>query len=54
MTRWKTPKEKVRPGSAAISFDAEVLDEIRAEAERQGRSLSWMLQRAWKAARRRR
>lgn len=51
MNRWKPPAEKSRPGALSISFDADVLDEIASEAERQGRRVSWIVQRAWKVAR---
>jgi uncharacterized small protein (TIGR04563 family) len=33
-------------------FPAEMLDEIAAEARRLDRSLSWVVQRAWRIARR--
>ncbi len=35
----------------SLYFPEEMLDEIRAEAERQDRSLSWIVQKAWKTAR---
>lgn len=36
-----------------LYIQVELLDEIRAEASRQERSLSWVIQRAWALARRR-
>lgn len=35
----------------SLYFPEEMLNEIRAEAARLDRSLSWLLQRAWKLAR---
>jgi uncharacterized small protein (TIGR04563 family) len=35
----------------SLYFPEEMLREIQAEATRQDRSLSWIVQRAWKAAR---
>jgi uncharacterized small protein (TIGR04563 family) len=35
----------------SLYFPDEMLQEIQAEATRQDRSLSWIMQRAWKAAR---
>lgn len=35
----------------SLYFPAAMLSEIRAEADRQDRSLSWLIQRAWKIAR---
>jgi uncharacterized small protein (TIGR04563 family) len=35
----------------SLYFPAEMLEEIHAEAKRQDRSLSWIVQRAWKLAR---
>ena len=35
----------------SLYFPEEMLQEIRHEAERLDRSLSWLLQRAWKLAR---
>jgi uncharacterized small protein (TIGR04563 family) len=35
----------------SLYFPEQVLKEIEAEATRQDRSLSWIVQRAWKAAR---
>jgi len=35
----------------SLYFPEEMLREINAEAERQDRSLSWIVQRAWKIAR---
>lgn len=35
----------------SLYFSDEVLSEIHAEAKRQDRSVSWLLQQAWKIAR---
>ena len=35
----------------SLYFPEDMLNEIRAEAERQDRSLSWIVQKAWKTAR---
>jgi len=35
----------------SLYFPKDVLDEIEREATRQDRSLSWVVQKAWKAAR---
>lgn len=35
----------------SLYFPEEMLNEIRSEAERQDRSLSWIVQKAWKMAR---
>jgi uncharacterized small protein (TIGR04563 family) len=35
----------------SLYFPEEMLEEIKAEATRQDRSLSWIVQKAWKAAR---
>ena len=35
----------------SLYFPEEMLREIRREAERQDRSLSWIVQRAWRVAR---
>ncbi len=35
----------------SLYFPEDMLDEIRKEAERQDRSLSWIVQKAWKTAR---
>jgi uncharacterized small protein (TIGR04563 family) len=35
----------------SLYFPAEMLDEIAAEARRLDRSMSWVVQRAWKLAR---
>ncbi len=35
----------------SLYFPEKMLDEIKAEAARLDRSLSWMVQRAWKVAR---
>ena len=34
----------------SLYFPAEMLDEIRGEAERQQRSISWIMQQAWRIA----
>ena len=36
----------------SLYFPQDMLDEIRREAARQDRSLSWIVQKAWKIARR--
>ena len=35
----------------SLYFPEQMLDEIRKEAARQDRSLSWIVQKAWKSAR---
>ena len=35
----------------SLYFPQDMLEEIQREAERQDRSLSWIVQRAWKTAR---
>ncbi len=35
----------------SLYFPEEMLEEIKAEAGRQDRSLSWIIQKAWKVAR---
>ena len=35
----------------SLYFPEEMLEEIKAEATRQDRSLSWIVQRAWRVAR---
>jgi len=35
----------------SLYFPSEMLEEIQSEAARQDRSLSWIVQRAWRAAR---
>lgn len=42
---------KVAKRKKSIYLPEDVLRELRAEAKRLDRSLSWMLQRAWKIAR---
>ncbi len=42
----KTDKRK-----QSLYFPVEMLEEIQAEATRQDRSLSWIVQKAWKIAR---
>ncbi len=44
-----TPKSDIRKQS--VYFQDEMLAEIRAEAARLDRSISWVVQRAWKAGR---
>lgn len=45
---WRTtPAEKCKQ---SLYFPEEMLEEIRAEADRQDRSLSWIVQQAWKVA----
>jgi uncharacterized small protein (TIGR04563 family) len=41
-----SPKKKV-----TLYFNAEVLDETQGEAIRQDRSISWIIQAAWRLAR---
>ena len=43
------PKNDVRKQS--LYFPTDMLNEIRAEAVRQDRSFSWIVQRAWKIGR---
>jgi uncharacterized small protein (TIGR04563 family) len=45
-TRYETRKQ-------SLYFPVDVLQEIQAEAVRQDRSLSWVVQRAWQVARER-
>ena len=40
-----------RQRKQSLYFPAEALDEIRHEAQRLDRSLSWIVQRAWRVAR---
>lgn len=35
----------------SLYFPEDMLEELRAEADRQDRSLSWLVQRAWEIAR---
>lgn len=44
-------ERKSDPRKQTIYFPSEMLDEIRREAERQERPLSWIIQRAWQIAR---
>ena len=46
LTMERTDKRK-----QSLYFPKEMLEEVAAEARRLDRSLSWMLQRAWKLAR---
>ncbi len=46
------PETKVESRKQSLYFPAEMLDEIAAEARRLDRSMSWVVQRAWKLARR--
>lgn len=46
-----TMKTKSNPCKQSLYFPEEMLEEIRAEAERQDRTLSWLMQKAWKIAR---
>ena len=39
------------PRQTTAYFPLEVIEELQREAERQDRSLSWLMQRAWKIAR---
>jgi uncharacterized small protein (TIGR04563 family) len=45
------PETKAESRKQSFYFSAEMLDEIAAEARRLGRSMSWIVQRAWKLAR---
>jgi uncharacterized small protein (TIGR04563 family) len=49
MTDAPTPKTDKRKQS--LYFPAEMLSEMQSEANRLSRSLSWVVQRAWKTAR---
>lgn len=42
---------KTDPRKVSVYLPSEYLAEIRSECERQDRSLSWILQRAWQLAR---
>jgi uncharacterized small protein (TIGR04563 family) len=46
------PETKAESRKQSLYFPAEMLDEIAAEARRLDRSMSWIVQRAWKLARR--
>jgi uncharacterized small protein (TIGR04563 family) len=39
------------PRKQSVNLRADVLRELRSEAKRQDRKLSWLIQRAWKIAR---
>jgi uncharacterized small protein (TIGR04563 family) len=43
--------EKTDKRKQSLYFPESMLDEIKVEAERLNRSLSWIVQRAWKVAR---
>ncbi len=43
--------EKTDKRKQSLYFPETMLDEIKLEAERLNRSLSWVVQRAWKVAR---
>jgi uncharacterized small protein (TIGR04563 family) len=43
--------EKTDKRKQSLYFPESMLDEIKIEAERLNRSLSWVVQRAWKVAR---
>jgi uncharacterized small protein (TIGR04563 family) len=45
------PDPTVEKRKQSFYFPAEMLDEIAAEALRLDRSMSWVVQRAWKTAR---
>jgi uncharacterized small protein (TIGR04563 family) len=46
------PETKAESRKQSFYFPAEMLEEIAAEARRLDRSMSWVVQRAWKLARR--
>jgi len=46
------PETKAESRKQSLYFPAEMLEEIAAEARRLDRSMSWVVQRAWKLARR--
>jgi uncharacterized small protein (TIGR04563 family) len=46
------PDTKAESRKQSFYFPAEMLEEIAAEARRLDRSMSWVVQRAWKLARR--
>jgi uncharacterized small protein (TIGR04563 family) len=46
------PETKSDKRKQSLYFPAEMLDEIAGEARRLDRSMSWVVQRAWKLARR--
>jgi uncharacterized small protein (TIGR04563 family) len=45
-------KSDQRQKRQCLYIQVDLLDEIRAEADRLDRSLSWIMQRAWRVARR--
>lgn len=47
------PRRDERHRRQCLYIQADMLDEIRTEADRQERSLSWIIQRAWILARKR-
>ena len=47
----KTPGEKTDKRKQSLYFPEDMLQEIKDEAARLDRSLSWVVQRAWKQAR---
>lgn len=49
----KMPKRNERHRRQCLYIQSDMLDEIRVEADRQERSLSWIIQRAWTLARKR-
>jgi uncharacterized small protein (TIGR04563 family) len=46
------PETKAESRKQSFYFPSEMLDEIAGEARRLDRSMSWVVQRAWKLARR--
>jgi uncharacterized small protein (TIGR04563 family) len=46
------PETKAESRKQSFYFPSEMLEEIAAEARRLDRSMSWIVQRAWKLARR--
>ncbi len=43
-------KEKSKTCRQALYFPTDILDEIQRESKRQDRSISWLIQQAWKLA----
>lgn len=51
MTYDRSPPTKDDKRKQSLYFPEHMLEEIQAEATRQDRSLSWIVQQAWKVAR---
>lgn len=51
MSRNNTPTRKNDPRKVGVYLPGEILKDVQAEALRQDRSVSWLLQRAWALAR---